>query len=202
MQHETSPFYPSRDADAGLEEDRRAFLDRAAVSLGLPALFYGSLRDPGVFEAVVGRPLEACQWERAAIRGYRLGIANAGTGYPGLFPDTSGRAALDCVLVHDLGRFDQTLVAWYEWDEYSLHSIPLADGRHAQAFVPDLDAIRREYGDFEIEPWSFDAWRHGGADRAVATARQWMAQRPDSAALARAGFFGLQECPAGAGAAG
>ncbi|HSH42485.1 MAG TPA: gamma-glutamylcyclotransferase family protein [Arenicellales bacterium] len=202
MQRETSPFYPSRDADAGLEEDRRAFLERAVVSLGLPALFYGSLRDPKVFEAVVGRPFEACDWQRVAIRGFRLGIANAGTGCPGLFPGTPGEAELDCLIVHDLNRFEQTLVAWYEWDEYVLRPIPLADGRRAQAFVPDLDAIRREYGEFKIEPWSFDTWHANGVDRALATARQWMAQRPDSAALARSGFFGLEECQAGTGAAG
>lgn len=186
-------FYPSRDAIRGSREDRRRFLEAARISLGLPCLFYASLRSRRVFETVTGRAMDEFRWERAAIRGYRLGIANAGTGFPGIFPTPGDAAAvIECILVHDLGRFEQTMVAWYEWDEYALHQIALSDGRRAQVFIPDPEAIRFEHGPFEIEPWSFEAWCAAGLDRAVVNAREWMAQRPDDAALARAGFFAPQ----------
>lgn len=190
MQRYTNSFYPRRDAETGLEEDRRHFLEAATVSLGLPSLFYASLRNARVFETVVGRPLASCEWERVAIRGFRLGAAAAGTEFPGIFPEAEPAGAeLECIAVHDLTRFEQTMVAWYEWDEYLMRRIPLADGRTAQAFVPDPEAIRREHGRFEIRPWSYETWQSRGVDQAVDNARQWLAQRPRDADLARAGFF-------------
>lgn len=191
MKHDTDPFYPARDASIGLAEDQAAFLEQAAISLQLPTLFYASLRDLRVFEAVTGRPLHACQREQVRIDGFYPGMADAGTGYPGIFPAQQSQVSMECLLVHDLDPFEQTMIAWYEWDEYALRAIPLADGRRAQAFVPDLNAIEREYGSFEIEAWSFEEWQSGDVDRAVATARQWMAQRPSDAALERAGFFSV-----------
>lgn len=186
-------FYPSTDAITGPGEDRRRFLESARISLGLPCLFYASLRSHRVFETVTGRAMDELRCERVAIRGYRLGIAEAGTGFPGIFPAPGNPAAeIECTLVHGLGRFEQTMVAWYEWDEYALHQITLSDGRRAQVFIPDAEAIRLEHGPFEIEPWSFEAWHAAGLDRAVANAREWMAQRPDDVELARAGFFTLQ----------
>lgn len=203
MRHESSAFYPAGDAESGLRRDQRSFLDRANISFGLPSLFYASLRDPRVFEAVVGRPLDACDWERATIHGFRLGIVNAGTGFPGLFPASGPDAGgVVCVIVHDLSRFEQTMVAWYEWDEYLLRRIPLADGRSAQVFVPNLEAIRAEHGRFDIDPWSFQAWQRSEVDRAVVNARDWMAQRPADAALMRAGCFPSVESSAGGRAAG
>lgn len=203
MHRNSNPFYPSRDAASGLREDQQSFLQSAVVSLGLPSLFYASLRDPRVFETVIGRPPEPGKLETVTIRGFRLGIANAGTGFPGLFsapePDDG---ELECVVVHGLSRFEQTMVAWYEWDEYLLRRVSLTDGRPAQVFVPDLEAIRREYGDFDIEPWSFEAWRARELDRAVRNARDWMAQLPDDASLIRAGCFTPADRPMNGQAAG
>jgi len=71
----------------------------------------------------------------------------------------------------------------------------LSDGRPAQAFIPDLDAIREGYGEFEIASWSFETWRAHSLDESVATARDWMLQRPDDRALVEAGFFRLDEIP-------
>ena len=110
MPEHSSHFYPARDADAGLREDRHRFLESAEISLGLPSLFYGSLRHPRVFETVTGRTLDSCRRERTTIRGFRLGLANAGTGFPGLFPaDGPGAPELECLLVHDLTRFEQAM---------------------------------------------------------------------------------------------
>lgn len=203
MHRSGNPFYPSRDAASGLREDQQSFLQSAAISLGLPSLFYASLRDPRVFETVIGRPPEPDNLETVTIRGFRLGIAKAGTGFPGLFPaPEADDEELECVIAHGLSRFEQTMVAWYEWDEYLLRRIPLTDGRLAQVFVPNLEAIRREYGPFDIEPWSFEAWRARELNRAVRDARDWMAQRPDDASLARAGCFTAGDRPMSGQAAG
>lgn len=190
MRHGASPFYPSRNARTGLREDQRSFLETATVSLGLPTLFYASLREPRVFETVTGQPMDAVAWERVSIPGFRPGIVDAGTGFPGLFPaaDPAGDGT-ECLIVHGLSRFVLTMVAWYEWDEYRLRRIPLMDGRTAQAFVPNLEAIRREHGHFGIKPWSLEAWRSRDVARAVVNAREWMAQRPADPELVRAGFF-------------
>lgn len=189
MQHD---FYPSRDPGTGLDDDQHRFLASATVSLGLPSLFYASLRHPRLFEEVVGRSLEAEQCERIELAGFRLGMVDVGTGFPGVFPASQAGTAtmpLQCVLVHDLTAFERTMVAWYEWDEYVLRPVPLADGRRAQVFVPDMEAVRAEHGSCPVAPWSYEAWRRRHLEHALAIARQWMAQRPGDAALIQAGFF-------------
>lgn len=203
MSASASSFYPDRDAETGLREDRRRFLECATISLGLPTLCYASLRDPRVFETVVGRPMDACHWEQVTIQGYRPGIVTAGPGFPGIFDVAdSSDSCVECVLIHGLSRFEQAMIAWYEWDEYRLHRLVLSDGRPAQAFLPCVAAIRREYGGFDIAPWAFDARQSHGVNRAVANAREWMIERPDDAALARAGCLAPAASPSGCQAAG
>lgn len=195
MRDPRNRFYPIRDPEAGLAEDHEKFLNHARTSLGLPSLFYGSLRDSRVFEAVTGRPIESTRWELVTVPGYATQEVRTGTGFPGMFysdPDT----ILRCVLISDLTRFEETMVAWYEWNEYELREFPLADGRSAQAFVPDLDAIREGYGTYDIVPWSFETWRAHSVDESIANARDWLAQRPDDDALVEAGFFAMEDLPA------
>lgn len=194
MPNQRDRFYPIRDPEAGLEEDQQNFLRQAQITLGLPTLFYGSLRDPRLFEVVTGRPLETTQWEVVTVPGYSTFEVNAGTGFPGIFYQDED-TALECLLIGDLSRFELTMVAWFEWNEYELQRFPLADGRSAQAFIPDLDSIREAYGSFEMSPWSFEDWRVNSLDQSIATARDWMAQRPDDRSLAGAGFFALEEYP-------
>jgi hypothetical protein len=87
------------------------------------------------------------------------------------------------------------MVAWFEGNEYKLQQLPLSDGRSAQVFIPDLDAIRREYGPFEMWPWSFETWRARSIDERIATARDWMMQRPPDRALIEADFFATNDAP-------
>lgn len=203
MRDHGNTFYPSRNLDVGLREDQRCFLETAVSSLGLPSLFYASLREPRVFETVTGRPMNTLDWKRVGIRGFQLGIVNAGSGFPGIFPAADpADAELEGLITRGLSQFERIMVAWYEWDEYLLRRISLADGRSAQVFVPNLEAIRREYGPFNIEPWSFKAWRSRHVDRAVVNAREWMAHRPSDAALVRAGFITAAESPANGRASG
>ena len=192
MHDQGDRFYPSRDPAAGLEEDQASFLNHGRITLGLPSLFYASLRDPRVFEVVVGRPMDNTCWERVSVPGYSTYEVDAGTGYPGIFYKDEN-TVLDCLLISDLTPFEQTMVAWFEWDEYDLQQIPLSDGRFAQVFIPDLDAIRREYGSSEMRPWSFETWRARSIDESIATARDWMMQRPPDQALVEAGFFAMDD---------
>jgi hypothetical protein len=179
-----------------VREDRRKFLAAASISLDLPSLFYASLRDPRLFRTVVGRSLSDTEWELVRLNGFQLAEADAGTGYPGIFPARAPRGAtLECLLVHDLTRFEQTMVAWYEWDEYNLQRVPLADGRSAQVFLPDLEAIRREYGEFALRPWSFRGWQAMATEDTVENARAWMNCRPADAALLQARCFEEDEVP-------
>lgn len=198
MHDQGDRFYPSRDPAAGLEEDQANFLERGRISHGLPSLFYASLRDPKVFEVVVGRPMDRTCRECVTVPGYSTFEVDAGTGYPGIFRKDEN-TFLDCLLISDLTPFEQTMVAWFEWDEYTLQQVPLLDGRSAQVFIPDLDAIRSEYGSFEILPWSFERWRAGSIDESVATARDWMKQRPPDRALIEAGFFAERDIPGDSG---
>lgn len=58
MQSGKSAFSPAGNAEIGLREHQRRFLESATISPGLPSFSYASLRDPRVFETVVGRSLE------------------------------------------------------------------------------------------------------------------------------------------------
>lgn len=203
MQRHLNQFYPGRNPESPLAEDRREFLENASISLGLPSLFYASLRHPRVFEAVVGRRIQRDEWEPVAAPGFHPRLVTAGTGFPGAFPSNdTPDALLDAVMMHGLSRFEQTMIAWYEWDEYELRPVRLMDGRMAQAFLPDLDAIEAEHGSFSTEPWSFEEWEANHVDRAVAIARDWMAQRPSDRDLIEAGCFDPDETPAERRAAG
>ena len=69
-----------------------------------------------------------------------LESAEVSRGLPSLFygtlrdpfpaPDQAG-PEVECIIVHNLNPFEQTMVAWYEWDEYQLWTIRLTDGRKA-----------------------------------------------------------------------
>lgn len=197
------PYYPSRDPESGLEQDRREFLDHATISFDLPSLFYASLRDPRVFETVVGRPIQRCSWERVRLPGYTLGQALAGITLPGIFPTRGDPdTELDCLAVHDLSRFEEIMVAWYEWDEYDLEMVTLSDGRRAQVFMPNIRAIEVEHGRLDIEPWSFETWREHQLEESIAVARDWMAKRPDDESLIEAGCLGGKDRRADRRAAG
>lgn len=168
-------YYPN-----GAEGSDRTFLERAVFTHGLPKLFYGSLRDARVFELVTGRPLAERRSERVTVPDHKLGRIMTHAGYPGIFPEPGG--AVECLLVHDLHVEDHACIAWYEWDEYRLEHFPLADGRVAEAFVPDVERIRAVFGMVDFEPWSFENWRASHYDHALTDLRAWMSLMPDLAA--------------------
>lgn len=166
--------------DDQIAADRESFLSVATYSLGLPALFYGSLRDPTIFRIVVGRPLESVTAERVVLRGHALAKVIVGDGCPGVFKDARG-SEVPCLLVHDLSDEEMRRIAWYEWDEYRLERFTVADGRTSQAFNPDLETIRRLHGMIDFHPWSFEEWRETHHSEAIDCAHEWMSHIPSAA---------------------
>ena len=164
--------------EAQLALDKENFLRRGVHSIGLPALFYGSLRAPEIFEIVVGRALSSCAGEPVVLPGHALAKVIAGDGFPGVFEDTPD-AEVPCLLVHDLSAAEERRIAWYEWDEYRLARFVLSDGRAAQAFNPDVEAIRRVHGAIDYHPWTFEDWAASYLGEAIPGAREWMAEIPD-----------------------
>ncbi len=157
--------------------DKESFLQRGVQSIGLPALFYGSLRAPAIFEIVIGRPVSTCRTEDVILPGHALAKVIAGDGFPGVFADTPD-AEVPCLLVHDLGPEEERRVAWYEWDEYRLARFVLSDGRAAQAFNPDIAAIRQLHGAIDYQPWTFEDWADAYLGEAILGARAWMDEIP------------------------
>lgn len=166
-----------------LETDRRNFLNHPSHTMGLPALFYGSLRAAEILGIVIGRALSETRHEQVQLAGHELSHVMAGGEFPGIFPSPDG-GILDCLLVHDLSWAESLRVAWYEWPEYKLGRFTLTDGRLSQAFVPDIDALRREHGAIDFRPWNYDQWRRENLDAALPGAHEWMSLIPDLTPLA------------------
>lgn len=160
-----------------LERDRASFLAHESHSLGLPSLFYGTLRAPEIFEIVVGRPRRDATAETVVLRNCELGRIVAGQHFPGIFP-TEEETHVTCLLVEDLDDREALRVAWYEWDEYRLDRFTTTDGRQGQAFVPDVDAIHRVHGGIDFRPWSYEDWRGAYLEETIAGAKEWMARMP------------------------
>jgi hypothetical protein len=160
-----------------LDRDRKGFLAHGFHSLGLPALFYGSLRAPEIFEIVIGRSMADARIEKAALANHTLARIIAGDGFPGIFP-SQGAAELTCLLVSGLTWEEELRVSWYEWDEYKLDRLTLRDGRIAQTFVPDIDAIHRLHGSIDFQPWTFEEWARSRLASAIPNARAWMDEMP------------------------
>jgi hypothetical protein len=163
--------------EARLARDRASFLAHERHTLGLPSLFYGTLRAPEIFEIVVGRPRRDAAVEHVVLPYCELGRIVAGQHFPGIFP-TDEESDVTCILVEDLDARESLRVAWYEWDEYRLDRFTTQDGRVGQAFVPDVDAIHRVHGGIDFRPWSYEEWRASYLEETVAGARQWMALMP------------------------
>lgn len=164
-----------------IERERASFMAHDQHSLGLPSLFYGSLRAPEVFELVIGRPMRDVSAEPVILHRHELARIIAGDDFPGIFP-TQDDVDLQCLLIDGLTYEEQLRVAWYEWDEYKLARFETSDGRLAQAFVPDVDAIHRVHGGIDFQPWSFEEWRERNLAAAIPNARNWMAKMPDISA--------------------
>ncbi len=116
--------------------------------------FYGTLLDPELRAAVLGRRLGAAASVPALLAGYRR-VPVVGASYPTLLPDPPARAVGRLVLGLDAGAAAR--ITWYESDDYDLASgwvaTPAGARLRAWLFVagPGQPAGRGA--------WTYEAWR-------------------------------------------
>ena len=114
---------------------------------------YGTLRDPELLSAVLGRPLDAAATLRAAAPGLAV-VHYPGRVYPALLR-LPGAAAKGLVLT-DLGPFEYDLLDAFEGQEYRRELIPVMIGEELHEAFAYLPAIA-------IPPdaplWTLEAWQ-------------------------------------------
>ncbi len=123
--------------------------------MSLPLFVYGTLRDPELLAAVLGRPLRRERIHTARAPGYRA-VHYPGRIYPALI--RAPGAAAEGLLLTDLTPFERDLLDAFEGDEYRRATIAamLADEpelHEADAYIPAV-AIADEG-----EDWSLDHWQ-------------------------------------------
>ena len=138
--------------------------------------FYGTLRDPQLLAAVLGRPPPARRLTSVWLADHAAkGVV--GESYPCLLPAPGER--VEGVLAHGLDARAAGRIAFYEGPEYRLANVLVhrASGGCvlARACLPRSPLL----DDGEI--WDYDAWRRDHRDRQLARARRWM--RGDVTAL-------------------
>ncbi len=119
-----------------------------------PFFFYGTLLDPDVRAAVIGRPVPAEHLRAATLIGYvRRYRANAS--YPVLVPSEGAR--VDGLLVSGVRPPEVERLIAFEGDEYALIEIPVSPSHGtpltAATFLslPTVPATS--------EAWAFEPWR-------------------------------------------
>jgi hypothetical protein len=117
-----------------------------------PFFFYGTLRDPDVVAAVLGRRPAAAP-EPAEVQGWRAAPVT-GASYPVLVPDPGYTAT--GVLLGGLTPADIRRLVAYEGPGYRMAGITVArtgDMVEAQVFLP-VSGIAHSSG-----VWSFETWQ-------------------------------------------
>lgn len=132
--------------------------------------FFGSLRDPDVLTAVLGRRPLPARIQPAWLRGFRL-LHMRGETYPLLAAAPAG--VVRGALVHGLTEADAARLAFFEGEEYETTPVMARIGarRRVRALVfqarPELAGGGR--------PWDFAAWRRAHKRAFLPLARAWMA---------------------------
>ena len=113
---------------------------------------YGTLQDPDVLGAVLGRQVDVTRLKRALAPGYRA-VAYPGRVYPALVP-CAGTAATG-LLVEGLTPLDMAVLDAFEGDEYRRETMRVEAGGAmftAQAFLPVVAV------DADAPAWSLADW--------------------------------------------
>lgn len=133
-----------------------------------PIFFYGSLRDAGLLEIVLGRRVEPAHLERASAAGFAARCIR-GEVYPVLLP-VPGRLT-EGLLFHHPSEKDIARLSYYEEAEYRLAPIAVETGsgpRDAQYFRSTEKPSALD------EDWDFARWRREHLGVATETAREYM----------------------------
>lgn len=132
--------------------------------------FFGTLMDPDLIEAVLGRRLPSTTFASAELSGY-CAVAVASEDYPVLVAKPGG--VVKGVVVHDLGVEDARRIAFFEESEYAVatHRIRLADSGQSVDAAVHLNTSLEAYHDVN---WDFETWRRIDKPLVLALSRQWM----------------------------
>ena len=129
--------------------------------------FYGSLTDPDVLAAVLGRP--RVRAVPAVLEGWRRWRV-AGEDYPLIAPASGGRVE---GILADVAPAEARRLAWYEGDDFAPRVLSVAprSGEPLQAlvFVPRPDLAHAG------ETWDPRVWARKRKEPLLAAARRWMA---------------------------
>jgi hypothetical protein len=118
----------------------------------LPLFAYGTLRDPDLLAAVLGRPLRPLGLHPARAPGFRA-VHYPGRIYPALIRVPG--AAAEGLLLTDLSAFERDLLDAFEGDEYRRAPIAVMvaeDLFEADAYLPAI-AIRDPGADWSLARW-------------------------------------------------
>ena len=120
----------------------------------LPLFVYGTLRDPDLLAAVLGRPLRAASLHPARAPGYKS-VHYPNRVYPALV--RSPGAAAEGLLITGLSPFERDLFDAYEGDEYQRGTIAamLADEpelHEVDAYLPVI-AVPTDAHEWSLSRW-------------------------------------------------
>lgn len=131
--------------------------------------FYGTLMDPEIVRAVIGRPLSGLSPRVARLEGYKRVYVAAAT-YPALIADSD--TSLEGIVVSRISPIEISRITRYEGADYQarLTTVQTLDGQsvEAQVFFPKA-AIRTTN-----RPWVLDEWRRRDKKRFLAGMRRNM----------------------------
>ena len=115
--------------------------------------FYGTLIDPAVRAAVLGRHADRAAIVPDVLAGWRI-VGVRGRSYPVVVPapDASAIGVRAAFPARDTRSVTEKLIA-FEGSEYSLQSLFLESGEEASVFTGS--ALCRPTG----RPWSFEDWQ-------------------------------------------
>jgi gamma-glutamylcyclotransferase (GGCT)/AIG2-like uncharacterized protein YtfP len=145
-----------------------------------PLFVYGTLRDPELLAAVLGRAIRPGEAEPAIAPGFRATFYPGRT-YPALIRAPGGSA--DGLLLLALSRFELDLLDAFEGEEYRRAIVPVImdqELHEASAYLPAIPVV----GD---DPWQLEVWQAehksrvlgGDAAQAAEIRRKLIAVRPN-----------------------
>ena len=124
----------------------------ARRGLDLPLFVYGTLRDPDMLSAVLGRPLNAAAMHRARAPGFRA-VPYPGRVYPALV--RAPGAAAEGLLLIDITPFERDLLDAFEGAEYRRGPVAVMvdeDLFEADAYLPAV-AVPTGAHDWSLPRW-------------------------------------------------
>ena len=118
--------------------------------------FYGTLIDPEVLGAVLGRPVESTRRREAVVEGYGC-VYRRGACYPVLVPDAPARTA--GTVVSALTSRDVALLRLYEGPDYEIREITVRLSGNRARFVRANVFLPGTGCEASSEIWTLEDWK-------------------------------------------